>query len=247
MRPRGRDRSISNLPINCIIQCDNHYLLIVRTPYLYQIVSNGSAMGRTEPIRRRQLLRLSGGTMTMLSVAGCLSDEDIRGETDESESNETPDAGTGDESVANESVSEGDEAESGDDDEAGENDNGATDDGTDVSANWENVDEIVLSATTAGWEGIAPAAIEGEKNPTLVLEAGAEYVITWRNDDGQPHNIEIWDESESVLDDYETELMDEKDETQSLEIEARGEMAEYVCEIHADWSKRGDIEIEGDP
>ncbi|RKD89010.1 cupredoxin domain-containing protein [Halopiger aswanensis] len=183
-----------------------------------------------------------GGTLATLPVAGCLSNEDSRGETDESEPNETPDVGTGDESAP-----EGNEAENEGDDAADENDNGATDDGTDVSADWENVGEIVLSATTAGWEGIAPAAIEGEKNPTLVLEAGAEYVITWRNDDGQPHNIEIWDESESVLDGYETELMDEKDETQSLEIEARDEMAEYVCEIHADWSKRGDIEIEGDP
>nr|WP_280842109.1 hypothetical protein [Natronococcus sp. JC468] len=32
--------------------------------------------------------------------------------------------------------------------------------------------------------------------------------------------------------------------TQSLEIEADERMAEYVCEIHADWGQCGRIEIE---
>lgn len=105
-----------------------------------------------------------------------------------------------------------------------------------------NVD-IVLKATTSGWEGTKPEAVAGETNPTLVLEAGAKYSITWENADGKPHNIEIWNEQEEVVGDHETELLAEEGKTQTIEFVATEEMVEYACEIHFDWGHRAPLEV----
>ncbi|OIB57362.1 cupredoxin domain-containing protein [Natrialba sp. SSL1] len=191
-------------------------------------------MEQSDPVFRREMLRLSAGVMATALIAGCLSD----GETD---NGDQKDAQNGNEEAEDETHEdgEGDERVT-DEDEAEDNDEEA------AKEDWENIDEIVLGATTSGWEGIEPQIIEGEENPTLVLTEGKEYVITWKNEDGQAHNIEIWDENESVVEDYKTELMQDENETQSLVIEAQDDIAEYVCEIHYDWSKRGDIKIETD-
>ncbi len=199
---------------------------------------------------RRQALRLTGGTATAALAAGCLGgtetsdesggvDDDPSDDGKESQ-NEASDNG-GDDGESRTEGAADDETETSElntDDEDGARD---SHDGSDA---WTGVDEIVLSATTAGWKGVEPEPIEGEENPALVLEAGREYVLSWKNEDGQPHNIEIWDESGDLVDDYGTELMEEAGTTQSLEFEASAEMAEYVCEIHAGWQKRGRIEIE---
>ena len=131
----------------------------------------------------------------------------------------------------------------GDDDpEPADDGNGNGDDnGDDVDpADWEGVDTIELDAYTAAWEGLAPAAIEGEDNPTLVLFEGEEYTFTWYNGDGSGHNIEIWDENEEVVEDYATDIVD--DDEQTLEgVVATEDMAYYRCDPHA--GMQGDIEV----
>lgn len=186
---------------------------------------------------RRRVLRLSGGAVCGLLLGGCLAHggatdgrDDSDGESDSADaaddaSGQTPD------------TNEDDESEEG-------RDEPADDEAGDEGDGWEDVTEVVLSADTTGWEGVEPPAIAGEKNPTLVLTAGEEYTITWRNADGVPHNLEIRDEDEAVVGELETELMETEGETQSLAFEATEEMAEYSCSVHASWSKRGDIAIE---
>ncbi len=101
----------------------------------------------------------------------------------------------------------------------------------------------MLDGFTAGWEGIEPAPIEGETNPTLVLTEGVEYDLVWENADGQPHNIEIHDGDGEVVGDYSTEIVEAEGERQTLTIEATAEMAEYVCVVHPT-TMVGPIEID---
>ena len=215
-------------------------------------------MERTDPITRRRALRLVGGATGVGLVAGCLADgEDpeeeesdaIDEDDDESEkSDDTDNEGAERSDDGNESdETDNEEAERSDDgNESDETDEDATENLDTDSEEWKDVDEIVLSATTAGWEGVEPEVIAGEENPTLVLTEGAEYVLTWKNADGVPHNVELWDEHGEVVGEYETELLAEEGESQSLEFEATAELAEYVCELHDDWGKRGDLELDAD-
>ncbi|MFC7230367.1 PQQ-dependent sugar dehydrogenase [Saliphagus sp. GCM10025308] len=102
---------------------------------------------------------------------------------------------------------------------------------------------IELGGNTSGWEGRSPTDIEGETNPTLTLEAGQTYSITWENVDGLPHDIIILDADGNDI--VGTEIMSEQGETQTLEFEATEEMAEYYCSVHPG-TMRGDIQI-GEP
>ncbi len=42
-----------------------------------------------------------------------------------------------------------------------------------------------------GWQGQAPNSIKGKKNPTLRLQIGHVYQVTWKNLDGQPHDFAL--------------------------------------------------------
>lgn len=201
-------------------------------------------MERTDPISRRRALGLVGSATGIALVSGCLAD----GEDEEAEST-PPDDGEGDEDDgerAEETAAEEEPTDTGNEAESDTQNDGSDEDSDTETDVWEDVDEIVLSATTAGWEGVEPEVIAGEENPTLVLTEGAEYVLTWKNADGVPHNVELWDEHGEVVDEYETDLLAEEGERQSLEFEATAELAEYVCELHDDWGKRGDLEVETD-
>ncbi|QCW02362.1 PQQ-dependent sugar dehydrogenase [Natrinema pallidum] len=99
---------------------------------------------------------------------------------------------------------------------------------------------IELGGQTSGWEGVAPEDIADETNPTLELEAGTTYELTWENLDGAAHNIVIVDSEGEDLE--RTELMSAQGETQTLEFEATSEMAEYYCEPHRA-TMRGDISV----
>lgn len=101
---------------------------------------------------------------------------------------------------------------------------------------------IELGGETSGWIGVAPEEIADETNPTLELEEGTTYEITWENLDGAAHNIVIVDSEGEDLE--RTELMSEEGETQSLEFEATSEMAEYYCEPHRA-TMRGEISVGG--
>ena len=113
----------------------------------------------------------------------------------------------------------------GDDD--GDDDGGA--DGFEIDPGT----EIVFDGLTQGWVGLEPSAIDGEENPTLVLQEGEEYTMGWTDGDGSQHNIEIWDDGGDVVDDLQTDLTADPDDDQFLEFTASTEMAEYVCEPHA--------------
>lgn len=136
---------------------------------------------------------------------------------------------------------------------AGCNDNNGNDEpANDENGNDENDEEngepiepgeIELDGETEAWTGVSPDEIADEDNPTLTLEEGEEYEITWENIDGVEHNIEIRDDGDEVVDDYETDLIDEEGETQTLEVdEVTDEMTQYVCEPH-EGTMVGDIEV----
>jgi len=124
-----------------------------------------------------------------------------------------------------------------------DDDNG--DDGDDEAESFdiEPGTDIELDGQTGGWVGIAPSEIEGVENPTLVLEEGGDYEIGWSEGDGQGHNIEIRDGDDAVVDNLSTDIVDEPDDDQWLEFTADAEMADYVCEPHAN-AMRGSLEVE---
>ncbi|MCU4972125.1 plastocyanin/azurin family copper-binding protein [Halobacteria archaeon AArc-m2/3/4] len=221
-------------------------------------------MTRDKRFSRRSIVKLTGASAVTALIAGCGGPEtedeaDDDGTGDEAapgEDEENGDVGADEEEAEDEDengAAEDDEEEAEDEDENGaaEDDEGEDEEEDEENGNgngaedWGDVDEIVLDGYTAGWEGVEPEMIEGEENPTLELTAGTEYEITWENADGDPHNIEIWDDDDEVVDDYQTEIIDEEGETQTLEFEATEEMAAYVCEVHIG-TMIGDIEVQSE-
>lgn len=105
-------------------------------------------------------------------------------------------------------------------------------------------EQIEFDGQTSGWEGVAPGDIDGEVNPTLVLEEGETYEIGWEEGDGQTHNIQLENEDrELVDDDWQTDRTQEPDGDQWIEFEATDDIAYYVCDPHPD-AMRGEIQIE---
>lgn len=102
---------------------------------------------------------------------------------------------------------------------------------------------IVLEALTEGWVGVEPEEIADEDNPTLTLQDGESYEIGWEEGDGQTHNIELVDDNDEVVEDFETEEADEGGDDQFIEFDASDEIVEYVCRVHPE-AMRGEIEIE---
>ncbi|OAQ53011.1 hypothetical protein HTG_09275 [Natrinema mahii] len=192
---------------------------------------------------RRRLLRVAGLTAATGVLAGCLdestTDDDPGGSTDDSDGDEpkTGDEtdggdGSGADGADGDAASDGADTADDDDSETDPEDEGTEPTETDREYEIEPGTEILFSGETAEWVGLEPSAIEGVANPTLVLEAGAEYTIGWTEGDGALHNIEIWDENEDVVDGLETELVAEPDEGQRLTVTASEEMATYVCHPH---------------
>lgn len=101
---------------------------------------------------------------------------------------------------------------------------------------------IDLAARIPAWVGVAPAGITDLENPTLVLETGESYSIGWSTGDGAAHNIQIRDENDEIIDDYETEVVADPAGSQRFDFTATEEMAAYVCEPHAP-IMNGDIEV----
>ncbi|RKD95069.1 PQQ-dependent sugar dehydrogenase [Halopiger aswanensis] len=99
---------------------------------------------------------------------------------------------------------------------------------------------IELGGETSGWMGVAPDAIADETNPTLELQEGTTYELTWENIDGAPHNVVIESEDGEELE--RTEIMSSQGETQTLEFEATSDMATYFCEPHRP-TMNGDISV----
>lgn len=175
---------------------------------------------------------MTGATAAAALLAGC-NDEgpEEDDEVDDDEMNGIDD---------DEEVDDGEEVDDEeDDDEEEEEDDDEDVDGYEIEAG----EQIVFDGQTAGWVGKEPDDIDGEENPTLVLHAGEEYEIGWDEGDGSNHNIEIWDEDDELVEDYETDIVDDPDDDQMLEIEATEEMAYYVCQPHQD-TMRGELQVE---
>ncbi len=50
---------------------------------------------------------------------------------------------------------------------------------------------LQLGGRVQGWQGQSPNSIKGQKNPTLKLQSGQVYQVTWTNLDGQPHDFAL--------------------------------------------------------
>jgi len=96
-----------------------------------------------------------------------------------------------------------------------------------------------LESALAGWQGVAPASIEGEENPTLSLTPGEEYEVVWENADGVGHNLYVEDgNGEAVAN---TETVGEEGATRSVTFTATERVATYRCRIHG--SMTGDVQV----
>lgn len=105
--------------------------------------------------------------------------------------------------------------------------------------------EITLEGAVSGWVGRTPTAIAGATNPTLTLDPGRTYRVTWANADGVPHNFAVLDADGGRL--VGTGISGEQGASLTLDFEATPAMAEYVCEVHPQ-SMRGRVAVEsGEP
>lgn len=102
---------------------------------------------------------------------------------------------------------------------------------------------IELTGEVDGWNGRSPSEIDGETNPTLNLQAGNRYRVTWKNADGAPHNFTILDADGNQI--TSTEIVSIQGETRSLTFTATREMAQYYCAVHTN-RMRGEIQIDGE-
>ncbi|WP_135304811.1 CHRD domain-containing protein [Haloarcula amylovorans] len=97
---------------------------------------------------------------------------------------------------------------------------------------------ILLDGSRDAWVGRSPASISGRQNPTLQLQAGETYTLTWTNIDGRPHNFVITDGGGTEI--LRTDILTTEGETQTVEFEATEAMQTYYCEVHPN-SMRGTI------
>ncbi|WP_241431467.1 PQQ-dependent sugar dehydrogenase [Natrialba hulunbeirensis] len=158
-------------------------------------------------------------------------DTDTAVEDDEEDIANDENNADADEDTATDDEADDDAAEEPDD---ANGDDAATDDtndaNTDPGDTFEGGTEFVFNGVIPAWFGMEPDELDGTENPTLELVAGETYTFTWENGDGQPHNVVILDETDTILE--RTEIISEQGETQSLEFEATPEMDRYVCEVH---------------
>lgn len=111
---------------------------------------------------------------------------------------------------------------------------------------WEDVDEFYFEGRTEAWVGIEPDVIADEENPTITLIEGQEYTFRWINGDGVTHNLEIRDEGDEIVDDYQSEDVTEEGEETTLEgVTATEEMVTYICTYH-EATQVGDVTVESE-
>ena len=101
---------------------------------------------------------------------------------------------------------------------------------------------ILLEGITAGYVGIEPDEIAGEENPTLILQDGEEYEIGWTQGDGASHNVELWDSSENMVENYGTTLTNDPGDADTFTFTATDEIAYYRCNPHPDM--QGEIDVQ---
>ncbi|WP_458209050.1 hypothetical protein [Haladaptatus sp. NG-SE-30] len=55
------------------------------------------------------------------------------------------------------------------------------------------VETFQFGGRVQAWQGQAPEDISDQENPTIQLQAGQVYEVTWENLDGQPHTFALQD------------------------------------------------------
>ena len=202
-----------------------------------------------EHTSRRKTLEIAGSVATVTFLAGCSSDsEPSDGDDGSTDDGSTDDGSTDDGSTDDGSTDDGSTDDGSTDD--GSTDDGSTDDGSSGDdsntvdpAEWEDVSTIHLESDGVNWKGVAPEMIADAQNPTIVLFEGNEYEFIYENGDGGRHNLELWNEEQSVVNGYSTELMREQGEQLSFTAEATPEIANYVCNPHSA-TMIGEVRIE---
>lgn len=111
---------------------------------------------------------------------------------------------------------------------------------TETAAEMEETTHVILGGESSHWLGLAPKAIHGEENPTLALQAGEQYTVTWINLDGAEHELVVLDGGEEELE--ATDSNEEPGATASVTFEGSEEMAAYHCEYHPD-EMQGDVSL----
>ncbi|WP_158057401.1 cupredoxin domain-containing protein [Halorussus halophilus] len=109
-----------------------------------------------------------------------------------------------------------------------------------VQANQQPI-EIRLGAVVSEWQGQSGDG-SGATNPTLRLEVGQQYAITWTNLDGAPHNLALTDSAGNVL--ARTEVVAEQGATRTLVFTATEDVAGYRCEVHPQ-TMNGGVQVSG--
>ncbi|GAB3670350.1 plastocyanin/azurin family copper-binding protein [Halopiger thermotolerans] len=104
--------------------------------------------------------------------------------------------------------------------------------------------DIRFEGVTSGWVGLQPSAIEGEENPTLILEAGENYSIGWTEGDGAAHNLQLRNDDGEVVQDYTTgDPVSDPGNDEIFEFQAQDVITLYRCEPHP--QMQGEIQIQG--
>ena len=103
-----------------------------------------------------------------------------------------------------------------------------------------DTEHIELGAASSGWRGRRPARSAGETNPTLKLTTGTTYALTWKNADGEKHELVITDDSGTELES--TESTKKSGATQTVAFTAEPAMVSYHDTYHPE-SLRGEITV----
>lgn len=99
---------------------------------------------------------------------------------------------------------------------------------------------IALGARAAYWFGLAPARIQGQRNPTLRLRRGRRYKLVWMNLDGVEHDFHLADVGGKDL--AVTGSRKDVGGVQETRFEAVSAMDEYYCNFHRG-SMRGPVSV----
>lgn len=192
----------------------------------------------TGQVNRRTALKSAGATLvgSLAAFAGCMGG----GGSDSSE-NQTA-SQTEQSTEAETAPTTGAEATAGSETTGGGSPGSATMQTGAESTMTGAVETIKLGGKIPGWQGQTPSAIQGKTNPTLSLEPGTTYRLTWVNLDGAEHELIIEDRNGNEI--TATESASKKGVTRSITFTATKKMAQYYCEYHPQ-SMRGNIEFGG--
>lgn len=129
-------------------------------------------------------------------------------------------------------------------DNGDENGDGGGDGPSSDDEAWTDVSEFYLEGRVEAWTFVEPSdVVGGMDNPTITLIEGNEYDFTWVNSDGVTHNLEIRDENDEVVEDYQSDDVGTEGEEASIEgLVATPEMTTYICQFHPS-TQVGDIEV----